>query len=66
MREDIYETRDSKYCYENTNVLINTLDIKDKEVLYKFEKQVVLAKLFELRKNEQIGNFDIGHFLRNS
>lgn len=62
MNEDFYEARNSHYCYENTNVLINKLDIKNNEILQQAEKKIVLAKLFELRQNKITGNFDIIHF----
>lgn len=62
MNADFYEARNSHYCYENTNVLINKLDIKNNEILQQAENKIVLAKLFELRQNNQIGKFDIIHF----
>ena len=63
MKSDLYEARNSIYCYEGTNVLINNLDIKDNNTLQKAENKIVLAKLFELRKNKMIGNFDIDHII---
>ena len=30
---DLYEARNSIYCYENTDILKNKLNIKDKEKL---------------------------------
>jgi len=63
MNSDLYEARNSIYCYEGTNVLINKLNIKDNKTLEKAERKIVLAKLFELRKNKQIGKFDINHFV---
>lgn len=62
MNADFYEARNSHYCYENTNVLINKLNIKNNEILQQAENKIVLAKLFELRQNNQIGKFDIIHF----
>lgn len=62
MKEDFYESRNSIYCYNNTDILVNKLNIMDIDLLSKFEKQVVLAKLYELRQNKKIGNFDINHF----
>lgn len=62
MNADLYEARNSHYCYENTNVLINKLDIKNNEILQQAENKIVLAKLFELRQNNQIGKFDMIHF----
>ena len=63
MKDDLYEVRNSIYCYEGTNVLINKLNIKDNNLLKKAETKIVMTKLFELRKNEHIGNFDIEHIL---
>ena len=60
---DLYEARNSIYCYKNSDVLINKLDIKDNKKLEEFERKIVLAKLYELRQNNQIGNFDIEHFV---
>ena len=60
---DLYEARNSIYCYKNSDVLINKLDIKDNKRLEEFERKIVLAKLYELRQNNQIGNFDIEHFV---
>ena len=47
---DLYEARNSIYCYENTDILKNKLNIKDKEKLYDYERKIVLAKLFILRQ----------------
>lgn len=63
MRADLYEARNSIYCYEGTNVLINKLNIKDNNTLQKAENKIVLAKLFELRKNNMIGQFNIEHLV---
>ena len=60
---DLYEARNSIYCYENTDILKNKLNIQDQEKLYNYERKIVLAKLFILRQKENIGNFDIKHFL---
>ena len=60
---DLYEARNSIYCYKDSDVLINKLDIKDNKKLEELERKIVLAKLYELRQNNQIGNFDIEHFV---
>ena len=60
---EYYEARNSIYCYEGTNVLINKLNIKDQKLLEKVERKIVLAKLYALRQNFNIGNFDIDHFV---
>ncbi len=61
MEKDIYENRNSNYCYENSNTLINKLDIKDPALLQKYEAKITAAKLLALRKKGIIGNFDIKH-----
>lgn len=60
---ELYEARNSVYCYENTDVLKNKLNIKDKEKLYNYERKIVLAKLYILRQKDTIGNFDLKHFV---
>lgn len=61
--EDFYNTRNSIYCYPGTNTLINKLDIHDSNKLFKLEKQIVLAKSYILRQNNNIHTFDKKHFL---
>ncbi len=63
MNPDLYETRNSIYCYKGTNVLINKFNIRDNRTLQEVEKKIVLTKLFELHKNKQIGDFSKTHFL---
>ena len=60
---DLYEARNSIYCYENTDVLKNKLNIKDKQKLYNYERKIVLAKLYILRQKQIIGEFDIYHLI---
>ncbi len=60
---DLYEARNSIYCYKNTDVLRNKFDIKDNEKLEDVERKIVIIKLYDLRQNEKIGKFDIEHFL---
>ena len=60
---DLYEARNSIYCYKNSNILKNNLNIKDNKLLENFERKLVIAKLYDLRQNNKIGNFDIQHFL---
>ena len=59
----MYEARNSIYCYENSNVLINKLDIKDPVILSNYEKQIVAIKLLALHKKGITGNFDVNHFV---
>jgi cell filamentation protein len=63
MNESLYEARNSIYCYDGTDVLVNYLEIKDNKTLQKAERKLVLAKLYELRQNKMVGNFDLDHFL---
>lgn len=60
---DFYEARNSIYCYKDIDVLKNKLDIKDNKILEEFERKVVIAKLYELRQNTNIQEFDIKHFV---
>ena len=60
---ELYEARNSIYCYENSNVLINNLNIKDNKKLQEAEEKIVAMKLYILRQNKNIGNFSMNHFL---
>lgn len=53
----------SKYCYPGTNVLINKLDIKDRAKLEELENALIVFKIYELRKENITGNFDLEHLL---
>lgn len=61
MGKDLYEMRHSNYCYTNSNVLINKLDIKDNKKLQIYEAKITAAKLLSLRQKGIIGNFDSSH-----
>ena len=61
MGKDLYDNRHSIYCYNDSDTLINKLDIKDKSLLQKYEAKIVAAKLLALRKKGIIGNFDVEH-----
>ena len=60
---DLYEARNSIYCYKESDVLVNKFDIRDNKKLEEIERKIVLAKLYELRQNNRIGNFDVNHFV---
>lgn len=60
---ELYEAVNSIYCYPNSEVLVNKLNIKDNKKLSVIERKLVLLKLYELRQNKKIGKFDIYHFL---
>ena len=53
--------QDSKYCYPNSNVLKNKLNIKDEQELFEAEKKLTLIRLQELQKKPVNGNFDYKH-----
>ena len=59
----MYEARNSIYCYKDTNILINKLDIKDPVILSEYEKRIVSLKLFALHKKGITGVFDSAHFV---
>ena len=61
MGEDLYEKRNSNYCYRDSNVLINKLNIHDEQLLQKYEAKITAAKLLALRQKGIIGNFDAEH-----
>ena len=60
---DLYEARNSIYCYKGTDILTNKFGIQDLKKLEEIERKIVLAKLYELRQNKYIYNFDINHFI---
>ena len=59
---DLYESRNSIYCYKDTNILVNKLNIKNGEKLNKKDSDISAVKIFELRQNKIKGNFDVKHF----
>lgn len=59
----MYETRNSVYCYNGTNTLVNKLNIKDADALDNYETSMVSLKLMALDKKGITGNFDIKHFV---
>ena len=61
MGKDLYKHRNSNYCYPGTDILINKLNIKDKNTLQKFEAKITAAKLLDLRQKGIIGNFNAEH-----
>ena len=60
---EMYEPRDSVYCYPGTTILINTEDIKDHAKLKEFEENMVSLNLAELEEFGITGNFDSNHFV---
>lgn len=55
---------DKKYCYPNTDILVNKLNIINKENLFQAEKELTFIRLQELQEKPIIGNFDFSHLLR--
>ena len=52
---------DSTYCYSNSNVLKNKLNITDKDELFEAEKELTAIRLKELQDKPIEGNFDFEH-----
>lgn len=61
--KEVYGDRNSNYCYENSNVLVNKLNIKDEKELQKYEAKITAAKLLGLRQKGVTGKFDVKHFI---
>ena len=60
---ELYEAVNSIYCYPDSDVLVNKLNIHDNNKLSTLERKLVLLKLYDLRQNKKIEKFDIYHFL---
>ena len=45
MENNFYSEINSKYCYENSNILVNKLNIHDEKILQKYEAKITAAKL---------------------
>lgn len=52
---------DSKYCYPDSEVLINKLNITDKKDLFEAEKELTAIRLRELQENPIKGGYDFLH-----
>ena len=52
---------DTKYCYPDTDVLINKLDIRDLDKLQIFERKLTMLRLLELLDKPINGKFDLKH-----
>lgn len=52
---------DNKYCYPNSNVLINKLGIRDLSTLQQAERDFTFARLLELQRKSIVGKFDFKH-----
>ena len=60
---DVYTTAQSVYCYPDSNVLINKMNIRDNNILKKAEEEITLIKQMELLKNPIRGNFTKTHLM---
>ena len=60
---DVYTTTQSIYCYPDSNVLKNKLNIRDNKLLKTAEEEVTLIKQMELLKNPIKGNFSKSHLM---
>ena len=52
---------DNKYCYPNSNVLINKLNITNQKALFEAEKELTAIRLRELQENPIKGKYDFAH-----
>ncbi len=52
---------DNKYCYPDSNVLINNLNIRESDVLFEAEKELTAIRLRELQISPVEGNYDFEH-----
>ena len=55
---------DNKYCYPNSNVLINKLGITDIDTLQKAEMDYTFVRLMDLQKKPLSGDFSFTHLKR--
>ena len=60
---DAYTTTQSIYCYPDSNVLKNKLNIRENKLLKTAEEEITLIKQMELLKNPIKGNFSKAHFM---
>ena len=60
---EVYTTTQSIYCYPDSNVLKNKLNIKDNKLLKNAEEEITLIKQMELLKNPIKGNFTKTHLM---
>ncbi len=60
---DVYTTTQSIYCYPDSNVLKNKLNIRDNKILKTAEEEITLIKQMELLKNPIKGNFSKAHLM---
>ena len=61
---DVYTTVQSMYCYPDTDVLINKLDIRDKAELKQAEEEFTAVKQMALLQEPIKGRFTKTHLFR--
>ena len=61
---DVYTTVQSMYCYPDTDVLINKLDIRDKTELKQAEEEFTAVKQMALLQEPIKGRFTKNHLFR--
>lgn len=52
---------DANYCYPESNVLINKLNIKDADALFIAEREITAFKIAKAKDEPIKGNFDLEH-----
>ena len=55
---------DDKYCYPDTDILRNKLNIRNAGDLFQAEKELTFIRLQELQDNPIMGKFDFKHLLK--
>lgn len=50
---------DKVYCYSDSDVLINKLNIRDKERLHEAERKLILLRVYDLLEHPVRGQFDL-------
>lgn len=58
---ELYTDGDSVYCYPETSVLKNKLNIRDQQLLWQAEADIAFAALLELELNPIVGELDKRH-----
>lgn len=53
-----------KYCYPNSTILKNKLNLHDKNTLLQVEIELTSARLFELQEKPIKRNFDFNHLCK--
>ena len=59
--DELYEARNSIYCYPGTEVLKNKLNIHKREDLLFYETKITAATLLSLRRKGVTGDFSVKH-----